>query len=326
MDHTLPPLPENAKCRRCAGRGQIRLPSHNTIFCGECFMHFCRTAVSRAMEKFAITPETDILVAVSGGKDSLAVWDILNALGYRTRGLHVTLGIAGFSDASVEAVAEFATSRNLPWAQYSLKELFGWTVEEVRDRTRRNICSVCGTIKRQMLNRLTVREGYRAIVSGHNLDDEAGRLLGNILRNRTRYFEKQYPYLPSTHPRMPAKVKPLYRLESHELRAYCKFASIRPHSASCPLSRGATSHTVKEALDMLEAKMPGTKRDFLFSYLRNRKPPEFDTSELRLCEQCGEPAWLPLCSVCSLKAQLNEVRKKEEKVKEAAGDNQRGER
>ncbi len=83
----------------------------------------------------------------------------------------MTLGIAGFSDASVEAVAEFASSRNLPWSQYSMKELFGWTVEEVRDRTRRNICSVCGTIKRQLLNRLTVREGYRAIISGHNLDD-----------------------------------------------------------------------------------------------------------------------------------------------------------
>ncbi len=140
-------------------------------------------------------------------------------------------------------------------------------------------------------------------------------MLGNILRHRTQYFDKQYPYLPSTHPRMPAKIKPLYRLESHELRAYCHFASIRPHSASCPLSRGATSHTVKEALDFLENRMPGTKRNFLFSYLEKRQPPEFDTSELRMCEKCGEPAWLPVCGVCGLKEQLNSKEREREETK-----------
>lgn len=259
------------------------------------------------MKKFAIPPETDLLVAVSGGKDSLALWDILHELGYRTRGLHITLGIPGFSEASTQAVADYAGARNLPWSLYSVKELFGWTIEEVRGRTRRNICSVCGTIKRQMLNRLTVREGYGGIVSGHNLDDEAGRLLGNILRNRTQYFEKQYPYLPSSHPRMPAKIKPLYRLESHEIRSYCHLTSIVPHSAACPFSRGATSHTIKDALDTIETKMPGTKRNFLFSYLRNRQPPEFDSTDLRLCEKCGEPCWLSECGVCSLKAQLSAV-------------------
>ncbi len=309
MEYSPTPLPPGAKCKRCSGRGRMRLPSHNTIFCPDCFLLFCRNAVAKAMKKFGIPRETDLLVAVSGGKDSLAVWDILNELGYRTRGLHVNLGIESFSDESVRAVAEFATSRNLPWSSHSMKDLFGWTVDEVRSRTRRSICSVCGAIKRKMLNRLTVDHGYGAIISGHNLDDEAGRLLGNILRNRTQYFDKQYPYLPSPHPRMPARVKPLYRLESHELRAYCHFASIRPHSAACPHSRGASSHTVKEALNFLETKMPGTKRDFLFSYLRKRKPPQPDLTDMRLCEKCGDPSWLPVCGVCSIKAELDAKRK-----------------
>jgi uncharacterized protein (TIGR00269 family) len=308
MQLTPPPLPAGAKCKRCSGRGQMGLPSHNTIFCSDCFLLFCRNAVAKAMKKFGIPRETDLLVAVSGGKDSLAVWDILNELGYRTRGVHVNLGIDTFSDESVRAVEEFASSRNLPWSSHSIADLLGWTIDEIRPRTRRSICSICGAIKRQMLNRLAVDLGYGTVVSGHNLDDEAGRLLGNILRNRTQYFDKQYPYLPSPHPRMPAKLKPLYRLESHELRAYCHFASIRPHSASCPYARGASSHKVKEALNLLETKMPGTKRDFLFSYLRNRKPPQTDLSELRLCEKCGAPSWLPVCSVCALKAQLDAKR------------------
>jgi tRNA(Ile)-lysidine synthase TilS/MesJ len=41
-----------------------------------------------------------LLVAVSGGKDSLALWDILLKLGYKTDALYVNLGIGGYSESS----------------------------------------------------------------------------------------------------------------------------------------------------------------------------------------------------------------------------------
>ena len=176
MENVLPRLPENAKCKRCKGRGEIRLPSHNTLFCRECYIGFCQTAVTRAMEKFGISEETR-----AHGRGfrwegfSCLVGSSRISSGYRTRGLHVSLGIDDFSEASVDAVSDFASARNLPWAHYSLKEIFGWTVPEIRERSRRSICSLCGTLKRQLLNRLTAKEGYQVLVSGHNLDDEAGK-------------------------------------------------------------------------------------------------------------------------------------------------------
>ena len=39
MEYHIPKLPENAKCKRCRARGEIRLPSHNTIWCGG-LLHF----------------------------------------------------------------------------------------------------------------------------------------------------------------------------------------------------------------------------------------------------------------------------------------------
>jgi tRNA(Ile)-lysidine synthase TilS/MesJ len=309
MEYQIPKLPENAKCKRCRSKGEIRLPSHNTLWCAGCFIIYCERAVAKAMKAFGISPETEILVAVSGGKDSLALWSILNNLGYRTRGIHINLGIEGFSEASVDAVADFARAQNLTWAQHSLKEIFGWTIDEIRLRTRRSICSVCGAVKRQMLNRLAAREGCQTLASGHNLDDEAGRLLGNMLRHRTYYIEKQYPYLPSRHPLFATKIKPVYRLESGELRAYCHFASIRPLGASCPLSRGATSHLVKEALQFMEEKMPGTKRDFYFTWLKNRQPPApFDGEGVTRCRECGGPAFMDICGVCAIRAMLSSGR------------------
>lgn len=257
------------------------------------------------MKKFDLPKAVPLLVAVSGGKDSLAVWDVLHQLGYSTKGLHVNLGIDGFSEASVEAVQCFARDRGLEWAQYSLGQVFGYSIPDIRARTRRKICSVCGLLKRQLLNRLTIQEGFQAIVTGHNLDDEAGRLLGNMVRHRTQHIEKQRPCLPSTHPRFPAKLKPLYRVEASEIRTYCSLKGIMPLDMKCPLSRGATSHVFKEALDFLEGKMPGTKRDFLFRFYKKDRIQEGSNPYVS-CRECGEPSYDGFCSVCNLKSLLAE--------------------
>jgi uncharacterized protein (TIGR00269 family) len=183
----------------------------------------------------------------------------------------------------------------------------GYSLPEIRRRTRRKICSVCGTLKRQLLNRLTLAAGSSVLCVGHNLDDEAGRLLGNLVRHRTQYLDKQQPFLPSTHPRLPAKGKPLYRLDAAEIRTYCQLTGIYPVSADCPLARGATSHAFQDALRFLEQQMPGTKRDFLFTFLRNHPAPAAPSS-FGTCRTCGEPTYQELCGVCHLLSQLEQPR------------------
>ncbi|MDY6908540.1 MAG: ATP-binding protein [Thermodesulfobacteriota bacterium] len=303
--HRPPKLSRGAKCTRCRGQAVISLPSHHALFCPDCYLRFFQNAVRRAMKQSAVHPETPLLVAVSGGKDSLAAWSVLHEMGYRTRGLHVDLGIEGFSEASADAIERFAAPRGLAWSRYALEDLIDFSIPEIRRRTRRKICSVCGLLKRQLLNRLTVREGFGVLVTGHNLDDEAGRLLGNLVRHRTEYLEKQSPFLPSTHPRLPVKIKPLYRVEAHEIRIYCELSGIEPLQASCPLSRGATSHVFKEALAFLEMKMPGTKRDFLFTYLERNHPAKA-AEAFGTCRECGEPCYESLCSVCNFLGQLKD--------------------
>ena len=267
------------------------------------------------------------MVAVSGGKDSLALWAALYDLGYSTKGVHLNLGIGEFSKASVTAVDSFAASRQLGWSEYSVEDILGFSLEDIRRRTRRAICSVCGALKRQLINRLTVKEGYSNLAMGHNLDDEAGRLLGNVVRHRVQYLERQYPYLPATHGRLPAKLKPLYRLESREIRTYCKLVNISPVQIKCPFSKGATSHYFKQALSFLEDKMPGTKRDFLFTYVNRREPPQPETP-YQTCQKCGEPAYGALCSVCNILQRMRErdqEQRTEDRGQRAEGRGQRTE-
>src|SRR5262249_59968693 len=79
----------------------IDIRRHNTAFCRDCFLHHCREQVRRAIDEYSmIGPGERVLVAVSGGKDSLALWDLLRELGYDADGLYLGLGIGDYSDES----------------------------------------------------------------------------------------------------------------------------------------------------------------------------------------------------------------------------------
>ncbi len=54
-----------------------------------------------------------MLVAVSGGKDSLALWDILLDLGYPADGLYLGLGIGEYSQSSGRFARDYAARRGV---------------------------------------------------------------------------------------------------------------------------------------------------------------------------------------------------------------------
>ena len=86
------------RCRRCGDPPVIEIRRHNAAFCRPCFIRHVQEQVKRAIEKHDMFgPEDRVLVAVSGGKDSLALWDVLLDLGYQEGGLYLGLGIGGYS-------------------------------------------------------------------------------------------------------------------------------------------------------------------------------------------------------------------------------------
>jgi uncharacterized protein (TIGR00269 family) len=289
-----------AKCTRCKAQAVVRLVSHNSRFCPACFDRFFLSSVSMALRIIPLPKDETIAVAVSGGKDSLTVWDALRRLEYPTLGIHLDLGIDMFSQYSREAAAAFAEERGLELRVIRLKDVFGAGLPGILRKNRKDPCSVCGTVKRHYLNLLCVEAGTATVVTGHNLDDEAGRLLGNLVRHRERYIEKFHPFLPSAMPGQAARAKPLYRVDEGEIRTYAALHNIRPAAVNvCPFAKGATSTYFKEALELLEQRMPGTKRDLVYGRLKGKKPPEGEA--FLPCSRCGQPTFAGVCAVCQLK-------------------------
>jgi uncharacterized protein (TIGR00269 family) len=99
------------RCRKCGTPAAINMRHHKLALCGEHYVDWFVAQTERAIEKYKMfTREEPILVAVSGGKDSLSLWDALLKLGYRADGLYIGLGInapAPYSDLSLEKTRGF---------------------------------------------------------------------------------------------------------------------------------------------------------------------------------------------------------------------------
>ncbi len=293
------------KCRVCEGPPVIEIRQHNAAFCQEHFLRFCRSQVEKTIHKFKMFGHDDrILVAVSGGKDSLALWDILLELGYRADGLVIGLGIGDYSDASTAKARAFATERDLVLHEYVLEDEHGFTVPSATKATGRVPCSACGLSKRHIFDAVAKREAYDVVVTGHNLDDEAAVLLGNVARWQTDYLARQSPVLPEGNG-FPRKTKPLVRLSERDMAAYCVLRGIDYIVEECPMAIGNKHLEYKDVLNTMEVASPGAKHNFYFGFL-DRAAVHFQgddggsDGELTRCTRCGSASSNDVCSFCRL--------------------------
>jgi uncharacterized protein (TIGR00269 family) len=290
------------KCTRCRDKAVVQLRHHHSNFCRDCFLLFFRRQVERALEKERmVSRDEEILVAVSGGKDSLALWDVLTHLGYRTTGLHLALGIGDYSEASAAKTGQFARMRDLPLIVVRLADE-GAGVPELAAATRRPACAACGTAKRHFFDKIAHERGFKVLATGHNLDDEAARLLGNVLHWQTDHLAKQSPVLQPTHSKFVRKVKPLFRVAEYEAAVYAFLRGIDYVVDECPNSVGASQLLYKDVLNRLEAASPGTKLTFVQEFLRSGRPAfvRATADGPGTCTRCGMPAYGEVCSYCGL--------------------------
>ena len=295
------------KCRKCGEGAVIELRRHNAAFCAPDFLEFFRNQVREAIRKHRMfTRDETVMVAVSGGKDSLALWDVLLDEGYRTTGLYLDLGIFDYSVESRARCERFAAARGAELAIVSVAETVGAPVPVIKQVTRRPPCSGCGLSKRYLMNRTALERGFPVVATGHNLDDEAATLFGSVMHWQMDALPRQSPALPSTHPRLVRRVKPLYRLSERETAAYAVLRKIDYIVEECPFAKGATSIAHKEILSRMEEASPGAKHNFLFGFLDKARPvfERAEAVELQECARCGQVTTGTLCAFCKLADQV----------------------
>jgi tRNA-5-methyluridine54 2-sulfurtransferase len=300
------------KCRKCGSKASVNMRQHKLALCKDHYLEWLPEQTERFIHKYQMfTPEDKILVAVSGGKDSLGLWDILVRLGYQADGLYIGLGIddgIDYSENSHFLTQAFADAHGLKLHVIDIAQEYGQPIpvlSEITKRGKGRPCSVCGLAKRHEMNRIARDLGYAVLATGHNLDDEAAVLFGNTLHWSGEYLLRQGPVLPESQG-LARKVKPLCRFYEREMTAYTLLRGIEYIYDECPYAVGSKTTYYKELLNQLENDRPGAKLTFYTRFLEARKeglfvPQDQVQALLIACPGCGQPTSAPgLCSFCRL--------------------------
>lgn len=287
------------KCRACGKTAAINLHQHRIAFCGTHYQEwFVKQTAETIMKYKMLATGERVLVAVSGGKDSLALWDVLNKLGYAAEGLYIHLGIEGpdgYSHRSADLCEQFANERNLALHHYHLQNEIGSAIPDLIKTNRHGSdkpCSVCGLIKRRVFNTFPRSLNIPVLATGHNLDDEASVLFTNNLSWNMEQMQRQSPVLEGGDG-FTRKIKPLIKFYERETTAYVLVSSIEYIEEECPFAIGSMTNTNKTILNAMEEKHPGLKMNYYNQFLKQRKAgflgiPENQSKVLNACPTCGE--------------------------------------
>ncbi|MBN1267253.1 MAG: phosphoadenosine phosphosulfate reductase family protein [Anaerolineales bacterium] len=300
------------RCRRCDSKAVINMRQHKLSLCAEHFIAWFQDHVARTIERHHMFSKDDrLLLAVSGGKDSLVLWDILIHLGYNTDGLYINLGIneeISYSDQSAEKCFRYAEKNHLFLHQVNIPQKYGLSIPDAAKksyRSKNRTCALCGLTKRHVFNEIATKYQYDVLLTGHNLDDEASVLFGNTVNWLGKYLARQSPVLEASSSGFTKKAKPLCRAYERETTAYAIIKGISYFEQECPFAAGATTLSNKVLLNDIEAETPGFKQRFYLSFLKAKEEGLFDPSlsdrntDFQPCSRCGQPTSNPeVCNFC----------------------------
>ena len=305
-----------ARCIRCGRRAVVRLRYARASFCRDHFLEYVEGRVRKTVERFGMLREGGrVLVAVSGGKDSLALLRILSGFeGIEVVPLFIDLGISGYSEECLRACEELCEELGLELQVYDLESRHGFTVDDLarlEPKLGRPVCSSCGLVKRYVLNEAALELEATCLATGHTLDDESAYTLHNVLTGNVDQLLRGGPVLESRHPKLVRKVKPLYEVSTFETGEYCRLSGVRPVSAECPY-RVEKVLRLKELLEHVEEVRPGVRLGFMRFYLKRLKPAlaeayGSEVGEVGSCRLCGFPTSREVCSFCRLKERVLEL-------------------
>jgi uncharacterized protein (TIGR00269 family) len=297
-------------CNKCGNTHIIIKRKHSgQSLCRECFIESINEKVLKNIRKYNLIKKGDkVLMALSGGKDSVVALHILNSLKERNiielTALTIDEGIEGYREEGIKIAAKNAQKLGVEHKVVSFKDYFRLNLNEMmaKNDQLRHACTYCGVFRRWILNREAQEQEATKIATGHNLDDETQSILMNYLEGNINNLVRIGPKTESTDRRFTVKIKPLREIPEKEVGLYAVAADIKVHLAGCPYAgesfRGEIGSFIKELSTNHPTIMYSTLKGFekIKSALKSEI---IIKGNLGNCKRCGEPAADELCKACT---------------------------
>ncbi len=251
-------------CDRCSGRAVIFQRYSGKHLCAQHFEEDVHRKVKEVLRTYRIFGKPcRIAVAVSGGKDSTSLLMILHSLfSYREDvelvAVSIDEGIEGYRQKTIEVAAAVAKKLGVEHVVETLDENFGVTTDLMASQGHpQGPCSFCGVLRKGLLNRTARELSADAVATGHNLDDEAQTVMLNYLKGDVDRLYRLRPKRALVG--MVPRIKPLRRVPEKEMGIYAITHEIPVETSACPYIPRAMRQEVKDLLNEIEARHPGTK-------------------------------------------------------------------
>lgn len=192
-----------------------------------------------------------ILVGLSGGKDSLALLELLARRSriYKPRfsvvAAHVVMTNIAY-ESDMDYLRAYAEGLGVPFVRYE-------TSFDPSTDTRKSPCFLCSWNRRKALFTVAKEQGCNKIALGHHMDD----ILETLLMNMT--FQGAFSTMP---PRLVMRkfdmtiIRPMCLVHEADLIEMAQVRGYRKQIKNCPYEKDSHRSDMKEVLHSLERMNP----------------------------------------------------------------------
>ncbi len=276
--------------------------------CRACFKKSFENKVRKTIIEHQMLNVNDQLgVAVSGGKDSLTLLHVLKKLGsrfpkFKLKALIIDEGIKGYRDEALQIASTFCKSKGVPIEVFSFKDIYGFILDEIIEETKQKYpCSLCGILRRRVMEIGAREMNVTKLATGHNLDDELQTFFLNIFHGEPTRIGRNKPLMDGSNGTFIVKVKPFHKVLEKEVSLYAFLNRIPFQESPCPYAGTALRNDIRSFLDNMEMNHPGSK---YIAYNAVNKLKTLSTTvkkdSFMNCILCGSPSSNQICSVCKV--------------------------
>ncbi len=293
------------KCDRCENMVVYSRRYSGENLCSRCFSNSIVNKTTRTISKYNMIKSGDVVgVAVSGGKDSLSLLQVLKKISldhnFTLKAITIDEGIPGYRDEALKIVEDFCKKMDIEHKVYPYSTLFGTTLEQTlenRGNEKVSSCSICGILRRRAIDFGAIDLKVDVIATGHNLDDMLQTFIINLISGDT----KKIGWMdPDTSENKIRKIKPFCEIYENEIVFYAFTNEIPFQSEECPHMNEGIRTEIRNFLNSLEKTHNGIKNNMYKSILKiSTILKDSNNLEWRTCSKCGNECTGDTCSVCN---------------------------